>query len=175
MGDTIKARVYSIDNDKILLYPVLSSYEASIRNRELSRFFFTVVEKFSPMEVDVLFDNGEKADFAIANKFLWDALREDDIYCEFQIDKQNDNILTYKYWQQASFKENHPVGDLVKVRIAFLNSRKCIAWCDGIVAIVNDYVGKNLEVGKEYFVMVTYNEKDQLDLKWFKDGSDRTD
>lgn len=165
LGDTIQARVYNIDKEKIFLYPVLPSYEASIRNRELSRFFFTVVEKYSPMEITLLFDNGEKADFSIANKFLWDALREDDIYSEFQADKQDDNILTYKYWQQSSFKEIHPTGDLVKVRIAFMSPRRCIAWCDGIVAIVNDYIGKNLEVGKEYYVMVTYNDKDQLEFK----------
>lgn len=165
LGDTIQARVYYVDKDKIFLYPVLPSYEVAIRNGELFRFFFTVVEKFTPMEVTILFDNGEKADFSIANKFLWDALREDDIYCEFQTDKQDDNILAYKYRQQSSFKEIHPAGDLVKVRIAFMNPRKCIAWCDGIVAIVNDYMGKNLEVGKDYYVMVTYNDKDQLEFK----------
>lgn len=165
IGDTIQARVYYVDQEKVLLYPVLPSYETHIRNRELTRFFFSVEEKYTPLEVTITFDSGEKADFSISNKFLWDALREDDMYCEFMTDRYDDNILIYKYKQQSFFKEHHPAGDLVKVHISFISPKKCIAWCEGVVAIINNYKGKNLEVGEDYYVMVTYNEKDQLEFK----------
>ena len=165
IGDSIQARVYYVDQDKVLLYPVLPSYEEAIRSRELDRFFFTVDEKYAPLEVTVSFDSGEKADFSVPNKFLWDALREDDMYCEFQADRNNDNILAYKYRQQSFFKKHHPAGDLVKAHVSFISYKKCIAWCEGVVAIINNFNGKNLEVGEDYYVMVTYNEKDLLEFK----------
>ena len=61
--------------------------------------------------------------------------------------------------------EHHPAGDLVKAHISFISPKKCIAWCEGVVAIINSYKGRNLEVGEDYYVMVTYNDKDQLEFK----------
>jgi hypothetical protein len=165
VGDTIQARVYYVDHDKVLLYPVLQSYEEPIRNRELTRFFFTVEEKLAPLEVTLSFDSGEKADFSVPNKFLWDALHEDDLYCEFQADRNDDSILAYKYRQQSFFKEHHPAGDLVKAHVSFMSPQRCIAWCEGVVAIINNFKGKNLEMGEDYYVMVTYNDKEQLEYK----------
>jgi hypothetical protein len=71
----------------------------------------------------------------------------------------------YKYRQQSFFKEHHPAGDLVKAHVSFISYKKCIAWCEGVVAIINNFNGKNLEVGEDYYVMVTYNEKDLLEFK----------
>ena len=166
VGDTVNARVYLIDYDKkiIQVCPELSSYEESIRNNEIDQFFFTVEEKLSPDEVAISFDNGETAYFSVANRFIWMALLEGDLYCDFHRDIYDENKISYKKWRLDVFKEKHPIGDAVQAHIVS-KDKLCIAWSEGVVGTISNYKGKSIEVGKDYTVMVSYNEKDQVEFK----------
>lgn len=166
IGDNVQARVYNIDNEKMIIfvYPVLYSYEVPLKNNEINRFFFTVQEKISPDELSIMFDNGETSYFAINNKFLWSALLEGDLYSDFQRDLYDENKITYKKWRIDEFKRNHQIGDLIKAHVTYIGGY-CIAWSEGIAASIVNFKGKGIEVGKDYNAMVAYNEKEQIVFK----------
>lgn len=166
VGDTIQARVFIIDKEKhlILIFPILSSYEESIKSGELKHFFFTVEEKFAPDELALTFDNGESAYFIIASKFLWYSLLEDEIYCDFQGDYEKDDRISYNYWRKKIFRQNHPSGDVVKAHVTYIDNM-CIAWSEGVVTTIEDFRGKGIKVGKDYDVTVSYGEKGKVLFK----------
>lgn len=166
VGDSVNARVSFIDQDKqiIQVVPILSSYADAIRKNEINNFFFTVEEKFSPNELLITFDNGETAYFSVFNHFIWQALLEGEMYCDFQRDLFDENKISYKKWRVEEFKKNHPIGDLVKAHVSHIG-KICIAWCEGAAGAIVNFKGKGVEIGKDYNVMVAYNEKEQLIFK----------
>lgn len=166
VGDMIQARVYIIDreNRQIIVCPVLSSYEESIRKGDLRHFFFTVEEKFDPDELAISFDNGETAYFSISSRFLWMSLLEGDLYCDFQGNADDEDKITYNYRRKNMFRENHPSGDVVRAHVTFID-RICIAWSEGVAAPIDDFRGKGIKVGDDYDVTVSYGEKGKVSFK----------
>ena len=162
-GDTIKARVFMIDEEKqiIHIFPVLTSYEDSIRNREVTKFFFTVDEKNYPNELSLLFDNGEQAYFSISNKFYWTSLLEGDLYCDFQGDYNDEDYITYNMWRISAFRKKHKKGDVVKARVSYVGNF-CIAWSEGIAAKIENFREKKITKGSEYDVEVIYDENERI-------------
>ena len=163
IGNSIQARVYMVskENKIIYIYPILSSYEESIREKEIDRFFFTVEEKFAPDELTLLFDNGEKAFFALSNKFIWTALLENELYTDFHRDLYNKDRIAYKTWRIDEFKKKHPEGDVVIAHVTYIG-RICIAWSEGVVATIENHKSYGVKIGKDYKVIVSYNEKKQV-------------
>ena len=163
VGDSILARVYYVDKEKhiITICPVLRSYEESIRTGEINLFFFKLEEKFFPDGLSLTFDNDENAYFSISNKYIWNALLEGDLYCDFQRDWYDEDKISYKIGRVKAFKARHAQGDIVKARVSNIG-KFCIAWCEGVAANINNYKGHKIEIGKEYDVMVTYNDKEQV-------------
>ena len=166
VGDSVKARVYLIDKPKeiIQVCPILPSYADAIRNREINQFFFTVEEKYSPNKLLLAFDNGETANFSVFNSFIWLALLEGELYCDFQRDLYDENRISYKKWRVDAFKKNHPIGDMVKAYVSHIG-KNCIAWSEGAIGTIANFKGKGVEIGKDYNVMVTYNEQEQVIFK----------
>ena len=166
IGDIVLARVYNVDveNKIVFVYPVLSSYEEPLRDNEINRFFFTVEEKYSPNELSIMFDNGETAYFSINSKFFWLALLEGELYSNFQRDLYDESRITYKKWLIDNFKKNHPIGDLIKAHVTHVG-KYCIGWSEGIAASIENFKGKGLEVGNDYYAMVACNEKGQVIFK----------
>lgn len=167
VGDIIQARFYTYNTDREMIYvfPILPSYAEYIRNNELSQFFFTIDEKIYPDELTLVFDNGEKADFYLSNKFLWMAMLEGDMYCDFQRDMDIADRIAYRTWRISTFRDNHKKGDRVMAHVTYISSKMCIAWCEGIAATIENYKGKGLIVGRDYEVSVSFNTKGQVEFK----------